>query len=282
MMGGGTPQLLAGSKIADLDGYVLEPVTENTVDRTPLKKRWGGWYVTGRNGVQPHLGNILVRTKAELTKLDDAKRYNLETLKGLGFLDTKPYLTAKSDIVALMVLEHQITVENQIAYVRFKAPNVLTRIGHGEATKARSWDALPPIAQKALTGMLDRLVRRLTFVDAAAFDDSIAGTAGFEAWFQAQGPRDKQGRSLRTLDLHKRLFKYAVSYLIYSREFDSLPGYAKDYVCMKITNELRGRDGREQHVHPSNADRHATLAILRATMPDFFSSHRTHESMVAH
>ena len=35
-------------------------------DATPLAQRWGGWYVTGDFGVQPHLGNL--STAADLVE----------------------------------------------------------------------------------------------------------------------------------------------------------------------------------------------------------------------
>jgi hypothetical protein len=56
--------------------------------------------------------------------------------------------------------------------------------------------------------MLEPLVKALLQVDAAPLPGKIAGNSGFDSWFQAQGPRDAQGRSLRELDLDTRLFRY--------------------------------------------------------------------------
>ena len=42
-------------------------------DRTPLKSRWGGWYVTGMHGSQVHLGNIVIKTIYDFDKLDELR-----------------------------------------------------------------------------------------------------------------------------------------------------------------------------------------------------------------
>src|SRR2546430_12318055 len=31
----------------------------STTDHSPWSERWGGWYVTGTHGDQPHMGNLL-------------------------------------------------------------------------------------------------------------------------------------------------------------------------------------------------------------------------------
>ena len=54
-------------------------------------------------------------------------------------------------------------------------------------------------------------------------------------WMGSQrGPRDHQGRSLRDLDLTRRLFRYPCSYLIDTAAFDGLPGPVKEYVLRRL------------------------------------------------
>jgi hypothetical protein len=271
LLRGGTPQLLARSAVVNVKGEELRDdyIMKNTGDATPIKDRWGGWYVTGHSGKETHLGNILVKDAQGLSGIDDARRFNLETLEGQGFLDTSPYLTAKSDIVALMTLEHEITVQNEITFVRFKAGDVLRRIGHPEAVTAKTWDELPPKAQQIMPRMLDRLTKSLLFFNAVQFTDRISGTAGFEAAFEKRGPRDDKGRSLRDFDLDTRLFRYAVSFLIYSPEFDALPGFARDYVYRKVADVLEGRDTSGTYGDIPQTRRRETLEVLAATKPDF-------------
>src|SRR5207249_11463239 len=86
------------------------------------------------------------------------------------------------------------------------------------------------------------LVRAMLFSGAAPFSEPVAGTSGFAAEFPAKGPRDKKGRSLRDLDLTRRLLRYPLSYLIYSRSFDEMPAPVKDYVLRRLREVLTGQD----------------------------------------
>ena len=100
----------------------------------------------------------------------------------------------------------------------------------------------------------------------------VSGNSGFDHWFQAQGPRDAQGRSLRELDLNTRLFRYPLSYMIYSAGFDGLPGYAKEYVYGRLRDVLSGRDRIGSYGRLSDADRATVLEILTATKPAFVAA----------
>jgi hypothetical protein len=171
--------------------------------------------------------------------------------------------------VALMVLEHQITVQNQITYIKFKASAVLKRRGLEDAAAATSWDALPAVAQQTLVPMMDKLVERLVLLDAADIASKISGSQAFVDRFMARGPKDDSGRSLRDLDLDKRLFRYPLSYLIYTEGFAAMPAYAKDYVYRRLAAYLGGEElfaGKSQY---SLRDRRAALEILAATQPEF-------------
>ena len=270
-MGGGVPMLMALSSVYSDRNVPLKNYSGigNVVDQTPIEDRWGGWYVTGRHGLQPHLGNILLKSPADLDKLDDFRIWNLETMAGSPWMDPAPYPADTSDIVALMVLEHQVTVQNQITYVRFKAPAVLKRRDMEEAATAASWDELPAPAQSTLTRMMDRLVMLMVFMDAADFQSPITGTPAYTENFMASGPVDDQGRSLRELDLNKRLFRYPLSYLVYTEDFRSLQPYALDYIYSKLAAYLSGEIDFEGRSQFSLAERQAALEILMATDPAF-------------
>src|SRR5690606_33888880 len=104
---------------------------------------------TGHHGNGVHRGNIILDEAVVPADLTPLARGNLDTLAGLGLFDTERYLRETSDIVALLVLEHQVSVQNQITYVKFKAPAVLGRAGFPDAAGAQAWDELPPRAQTA-------------------------------------------------------------------------------------------------------------------------------------
>ena len=123
--------------------------------------------------------------------------------------------------------------------------------------------------------MLEPLVKALLLVDATALPGKIAGNSGFDRWFQSRGARDPQGRSLRELDLKTRLFRYPLSYMIYSHGFDGLPTYAKDYVYRRLGEVLTGHDQSPPYLQLSAPDRTAALQILTATKPAFATYQQT-------
>src|SRR5207253_3586197 len=71
----------------------------------------------GTHGNQQHLGNVVLKTAAsafdELPAAALLRSSNVVDLSSR--FDTTPLLTPHSDIVALMVLAHQVDVQNLIA-----------------------------------------------------------------------------------------------------------------------------------------------------------------------
>jgi hypothetical protein len=258
MSGGGVPRFLLISSYVDIRGNQLTHEDSIlTTDQTPMESRWGGWYVTGNTGKQLHVGNIQVKDVQQLVKLDNVRRVNVDRLDGL--FNTAPYLTDKSDVVALLVLQHQVTVQNLLTRANFEVRKAL----------AQQSGKLSAKTQGALHQYLDDLAQAMLFGDAVPYTDAIRGNSGFDAWFVKQGPRDAQGRSLRDLDLNTRLFRYPLSYLVYTPSFDALPEYAHDYVFGRFAAVLQGRDHSDSYAFMSDADRRDTLQILTATKPAF-------------
>ncbi len=235
LTGGGVPRFLLGSGYTNTEGeLVSHEAWILTTQATPLGSRWGGWYVTGHHGGQVHLGNIVVEAPEDLQDLEALRVGNIDTLDTL--LDTSLYLQSTSDIVALMVLEHQIEVQNLISRLRY------------ESVAGR------PIAEHAAALASAMLMR-----DAITLAEPISGNADFSRHFEARGPFDSAGRSLRQLDLRTRVFRYPLSYLIYSAGFQALPGEAKTAVYRNL---------RASMAELAAADRDAITAILRDTLPE--------------
>jgi hypothetical protein len=111
------------------------------------------------------------------------------------------------------------------------------------------------------------LVDYLLFVDEARIPATIRGSTDFAKYFVAQGPRDGKGRSLRDLDLDRRLLKYPCSYMIYSAQFTELPRVAKDAIYRRLWSVLSGVD-TPKYRRLSLADRRAIVEILRGTKSD--------------
>lgn len=267
LLGGGIPAFTVYSMPVDGEGGVF--VNDNPVavsDATPIAQRWAGWYVTGQHGRQVHLGNRSAATAIQFHEGDLAKTGNRDTLAGL--LDVRPYRTDKSDIVALLVFEHQAAVQTHLSRALFKSREFLAR-EFPDGGLDQPLSAASPRLQGLYKRLLEPVVRSLLFVDAVPFTDSIRGTSGFAEWFEAQGPRDPAGRSLRELDLKTRLFRYPLSHVIYTEAFDGLPRSAREYVYARLREVLAGQGTDGALVDLPEQDRRAILEILTATKPEF-------------
>src|SRR6185437_8325625 len=98
--------------------------------------------------------------------------------------------------------------------------------------------------------------------------EPIQGVSTFTKTFPERGPRDKKGRSLRDFDLKTRMFRYPLSYMIYSEMFDALPQPAKDRVYQRLYEVLSGKDSSQKFSRLSADDRTAIKEILIDTKPD--------------
>ncbi len=206
---GGVPGFLVRSVHPDPDGRPIRTLGDFVIDhRSPFAERWGGWYVTGKKLPPKHLGNT--------------------TFAG------------NSDVVALMVFDHQM-----------RAMNLLTRAGWDArlALHERKPETLPELAKE--------LADYLLFVDEAPLPGPVQGSSGFAEKFAARGP-------LREFDLKRRLFRYRCSYMIYSPAFDALPAPMREAVYRRMWDVL-ARYPREE--------RAAIVGTLRGTkkdLPDYF------------
>jgi hypothetical protein len=95
----------------------------------------------------------------------------------------------------------------------------------------------------------------------------VRGTSEFQREFPQRGPRDSRGRSLRDFDLQRRIFRYPLSYLVYSAAFEGLPDAARDYCIGRIGQVLAGADTSGRFAHLSADDRQALTEIVRNTLP---------------
>lgn len=268
------PGLLMRSVHTDPSGLpVLTAGTSVTTQSSPMEERWGGWYVTGTHGDRRHMGNVLTKHRDDDGPLDLEAGANLTDLTGR--FDPTPYLAGgHSDLVAQLVLAHQAEAHNLITKANYQA-RLAVRDSHAinEALGAASTE-LTESAQRRIRNAGERLLKCLLFCDEELLADHMAGTTTFAADFTARGPRDSKGRSLRDLDMRRRMFRYPLSYLVYSPAFDGLPGPAKDYVYRRLFEVLSGQDKSQEFRHISSADRQAILEILRETkpgLPEYFN-----------
>jgi hypothetical protein len=265
------PGLLMRSVFMAPDGLPLAQFgSYDADDRTPYRRRWGGWYVTGTDAALGHIGNAVVtdREKREAIVSDST----LHRIPADAMFDGRGYPSARSDVAALMVFAHQVHMVNLITRLGWE-----TRIATYEEETAENaktaeqrFSAISPRSAvfSGLRETVTELVDYLLFVDEPPLPAAIAGPSPFVAWFAAQGPADHTGRSLRQLDLDRRLMRYPCSYMVYSAAFAALPAGARTAVYVRMWDILSGRDTGPKYAHLAAADRHAVVDILRETLHD--------------
>jgi len=237
-----------------------------TDQESPIKDRWGGWYVTGKLGRQSHMGNAVV----DDPQADQAPQNKLVALS--SSFDRSTYLAPDSDVVAHLVLAHQTQMHNLITLTNYK-----TRLALYAQAATNKSDGLPvdaPLSDSARQQFerpAEQLLRYLLFVNEASLSasgsDRIEGSSTYATEFAARGIRDSKGRSLRDFDLKTRIFRYPCSYLIYSASFDALPEPARGYVYHRLLQVLTGQDHSDDFSKLSSEDKRAIFEILLATKP---------------
>jgi len=244
----GISGLLIASSYTDASGMPAFRGGQRITDhRTPLEDRWGGWYVTGTHEGMRHLGNAVGHDSAHPELLDMRDSQDLTSLAKK--FDASGYLGGASDIVALMTLEHQT-----------RMVNLMIRTG---------WEAriADPAGKVQLDQDIESLVTYMLFADEASLHGQVQGVSTFSKTFPERGPRDSQGRSLRDFDLRRRLFRYPLSYMIYSEAFDGMPENVRTQVYRRLYDVLTSRDTSDKFKRLSAEDRRAVLEILRDTKP---------------
>ncbi|MDB6121240.1 MAG: hypothetical protein JWQ71_233 [Pedosphaera sp.] len=254
----GVPGHLLRSLITDENGVAdLNTGASEVNHRTPLAERWGGWYVTGTHGSQVHRGNLFGKTAFDRQEKEPNYLGNQTNLD--RFLTVANYAQPTSDIVALMVLEHQVHMHNFVARLNDEAILTLQAYGHIRYLKT----------------IEEAFLKYLLFTEEAPLTAPVKGTASFTQAFENLGPRDHLGRSLRQFDLQTRIFKYPCSYLIYSESFDRLPDKLKQDLYQRLWNILTGKDESPEFQKIPLSVRQAILEILIETkpgLPDYWES----------
>ncbi|HLI82818.1 MAG TPA: hypothetical protein VKV17_02815 [Bryobacteraceae bacterium] len=256
----GVPGILVTSVYPSADGTPAFRGSNMITDhRSPLDQRWGGWYVTGLTGSQTHMGNAVGHNPAQPQLLDMQGTQNLTSLERK--FDTSRYMAPTSDVVALMTLEHQTRMSN-----------LMTRVGW-DTRLAEAKGALDDATKAKLNGEIEEMLEYMLFTDEHLLDDPIQGVSTFTKTFPERGPKDHLGRSLRDFDLRKRMFKYPLSYMIYSPAFDAMPDYVRQRVYQRLYEILTGKDQTPAFARLTAADRSNILAIVRETkkgLPDYW------------
>ena len=223
------------------------------VDRTghdiPLSERFGGWYLTGADGLTNHWANAIGRmVNGEMTKdiVTPGERFSYGK-----------YLVASSDILPQLVHEHQAGFVNRVLQAGYVARTYLH--GGGELTREQ---------EAELDRHARELVRYILFADEAALPEGgIKGDAGFKEDFLNDRNEAASAFSLSEFDLKRRLFKYPCSYMVHSDLFGALPEVVRGRVLKELKARLADEDAGMGHI--SREEKRVIRGILSESLRGF-------------
>jgi hypothetical protein len=248
------PGLIARSNIVADDGTPLPRLGSNDVNhQTPHPDRWGGWYVTSEGAPPPysqraHGGNITFSPRG-----DTSNQVFTDWLTSSP--ESRGYPSANSDIVSLLVFDHQARAINLMSRLNWEARVAASEGGEATPNNVR--------------GLAIELADYLLFAGEAPAPVPLTPRPGFAARLERTTPKDRLGRSFGQLLLTTRLFRYPCSYMVYAEAFDGLPAVVKSTVYSRMIGTLSESDATAPRLRLSAEDRRAILEILKDTKPDF-------------
>ena len=249
------PGMIARSNTVGEDGNLMPQTgSQNVNHQTPHPDRWGGWFVTSEDAAPPyaqmaHRGNITFSGRGNTSNQVFVDWLNSSP-------DSRGYVSSSSDIVGLLVFDHQM-----------HAINLLTKLNWESRVSASDGDA--DAVHGRLRPLVYELADYLLFADEAPPLAPLTPPPGFAANLQARTPRDRLGRSFGQLDMVNRLLRYPCSYMVYSDAFDGLRKPVRDAVYRRMLDVLSGHDAGAARARLTTNNRRAVLEILRDTKPEF-------------
>lgn len=255
------PGVLVRSVYPDADGRPLLEHGGFEVDATtPLEKRWGGYYVTGNSSL-PHLGNE--KFTAGSPPDDPQPAPGMDTV--VGKVDASKYPKATSDIVALLVLEHQCKVYNLMtaASYRYKRASWMAKAFNANADPDQG--SAGSMADQDAIAIADALL----FKEAATLGDGVEGDESFQETFTKRFPKTKEGDSLAEFHLGSKLFMNRCSYMVYSQTFESLPPRIRKAVATRLHSILEAPEPKPGYEYLQKPERDRIIAILKETWPAY-------------
>ena len=273
------PGVLVRSIYSDKSGRPRSGSTSYVTDyRSPFQQRWGGWYVTGTHGKMTHLGNAFALDRQDPQKVDTEFSLNLEKLPENVQGDF--YLQESSDIVALMVLEHQTRLHNLITRANYETRQAIYLDQAMNEALDRDKTFRTESTGRRIASVGEALVAGLLFADEFALESEVKGTSAFPQEFSQRGPIDSQGRSLYQLDLKKRLMRYPCSYLILSSHFDGLPDAVMTYIQNRMHGILTANGELPKGVRIEPDERKIIREMLDELKPGWLSplDHENHDA----
>ena len=249
---------IRGRSLGSVDSYEL--IGHNV----PISERWGGWYVTGAHSSLKHMGNSIAYRSS------NKKELKLKVMKSKldsdRIFESSKYPNSDSDIVALLIFDHQVGIHYELVEAAYKARQAIynsEKLGGSNEAEL----------EEAISSITDNLVSHLLMKDETKLSGevlSLSRDSTFIGNFKKTSKNDSEGRSLRDLDLKNRIFKYPCSYMIYSKSFTALPEILRNSIFKQIRGVLSNKIKVGEYDYISDEKKSELLEILGETIP-FFS-----------
>ena len=260
------PGSLGRSVYPDKSGRSLRSIDDyrRSGHHIPLHDRYGGWFVSGNHGAMRHMGNAIASREGGKITIDREQFANLEKLD--RFFSTEAYPAPGSDIAALLVFDHQVTMHHRLVEAAYRARQSLfdSKLDPKETdvsklSKGRSIDEF-------LEGR-DKVVDYLLFRDETPIP-KVSCDPAFRRAFSANRIADRRKRSLKDLRLDGRIFENRCSYMIYSPTFDQFPPMLKGAIYARIHEILTSPKPVEGFDYLGKEEKRRILEILDETKED--------------
>ncbi len=260
------PGSLGRSVYPDKSGRSLRSIDDyrRSGHHIPLHDRYGGWFVSGNHGAMRHMGNAIASREGGKITIDREQFANLEKLD--RFFSTEAYPAPGSDIAALLVFDHQVTMHHRLVEAAYRARQSLfdSKLDPKETdvsklSKGRSTDEF-------LEGR-DKVVDYLLFRDETPIP-KVSCDPAFRRAFSANRIADRRKRSLKDLRLDGRIFENRCSYMIYSPTFDQFPPMLKGAIYARIHEILTSPKAVEGFDYLGKEEKRRILEILDETKED--------------
>ncbi len=266
----GIPGVFVRSVFTDDAGEPLFRFGSEVVDfRTPFTNRWAGWYVTGKHGKALHRGNVFSKDKDGELVVNLKRGANITGLS--DFFSTRAYLKASSDIVALLVFEHQTAVQNTITRASMDCRRMLAyqKNLQSELKEPVTDELVYDSVKHVFDGAAESVVDDLLFKGEAQLPAGLEGDVAFQNVFRAYEPRSSAAGSLKEFHLAGHLFKNRCSYLIYSDCFLSLPRELKRRIYGKLVHALSAENPDPRYAYLDREERVRISTILQKSHAEF-------------
>lgn len=260
------PGSLGRSVYPDQSGRSLRSIDDyrRSGHHIPLHDRYGGWFVSGNHGSMRHMGNAIASRKRGKITIDREQYANIEKLD--RFFSTDAYPAPGSDIAALLVFDHQVTMHHRLVEAAYRARQSLfdSKLDPGETdvsklNEGRSIDEF-------IEGR-DKVVDYLLFREETPIPE-VSCDPGFRRAFNANRITDSRNRSLKDLQLKGRIFENRCSYMIYSPTFEQFPPMLKGAIYERIHEILTAPGPIEGFEYLGKAEKRRILEILHETKDD--------------